>query len=158
MRAFFLTALVSFSLSVFADEANMPAEQKFALDYIHTLTSNNIAKLADFYSRDSVFQDKTAGKEYVGRFHILEFLERANKGLLEYKFSLEHMFNSGSVVVMVGRYSYKGAGLLYGKPGTVIKFSVPGVTVLEVDLKNHRVTKHLDMIDYQTMEQQLEVQ
>ena len=158
MRAFFVTVLLSFSLSVSADEANMPAEQKLALDYIHTITSNNIAKLASYYGRESVFQDKTANKKYVGRQHILEFFKRANKGLLEYRFILEHMFNSGNMVVMIGSYSYKGAGQLYGKPGKVINISVPGVTVLNVDVKNHRVKKHLDMIDYQTMKDQLEVQ
>ena len=158
MRAFFLLVSLFFSMSVFAKNGDIPAEQKFAMDYIHTITSNDMAKLGSFYNRNSVFQDKTANKKYVGKSHILAFFKRAHKGLLEYKFTLEHMFNSGSMVVLVGSYSYKGLGQQFGKHGKVINISVPGVTTLEVDVANHRIKKHVDLIDYQTMDDQLEIQ
>ncbi|MBM7072602.1 hypothetical protein SOPP22_16485 [Shewanella sp. OPT22] len=158
MRSLLIIIVFFLSFSTLASNGQIPPEQKLALNYIHALTNNDMKKLSTFYSRESIFQDKTADKKYVGRSHILEFIHRAHEGLIEYKFTVEHMFNSGSLVVIVGSYSYKGLGRLFGKPGKVINISVSGVTTLDVDVKNHRIKKHVDMIDYQTMNDQLEVQ
>ncbi len=143
---------------VFSDEIETPQEQKLATEYIQTLTSNDMVKLSSFYNRESIFQDQTANKKYTGRKNILAFFKRAHLGLLEYKFTVEHMFNAGSLVVMVGSYNYKGLGHQFGKPGKVINIAVSGVTTLEVDVANHRIKKHIDLIDYQTMNNQLDIQ
>ncbi|MFQ6371355.1 nuclear transport factor 2 family protein [Shewanella sp. YIC-542] len=146
------------SLPLSANNSEMPAEQQMAMSYLKAYTNHNYPKLATFYNRDSVFVDVTAGRSYTGRRHIIEFLERAHRGVLEYDFNIEHMFNSGALVVMIGNYHFKGPGEQFGKPGKIIDIAVPGVTTLKLDLLNHRVSKHQDFIDYQTMTDQLAAQ
>ncbi len=126
-----------------------------AVNYIQALTEHDYNKLASFYNRDSVFQDRTAGRKYKGGRFIIEFFERAHAGVLEYSFNIEHMYNSGSLVVMIGNYRFKGPGEQFGKPGKIIDVAVPAVTSLRLDMRNHRVTEHTDLVDYQTMADQL---
>lgn len=78
--------------------------------------------------------------------------------MLEYDFNIEHMYNAGSLVVMIGNYHFKGPGEQFGKPGKIIDVAIPGVTSLKLDMRNHRVTEHVDLIDYQTMSDQLAMQ
>ncbi|MCG9695912.1 nuclear transport factor 2 family protein [Shewanella sp. Isolate11] len=141
-----------------ANPGDMPAEQQMAIQYIQAITDHDYRTLASFYNRDSVFVDRTASKEYKGRRDILEFFERAHRGVLEYDFNIEHMYNSGSLVVMIGNYHYRGPGSLFGKPGKVIELAIPGVTTVQLDLANHRVKEHEDLMDYQTMQDQLATQ
>ncbi|QSX31763.1 nuclear transport factor 2 family protein [Shewanella cyperi] len=136
----------------------MPREQQMAVNYIKALTDHDYATLATFYNRDSVFQDRTAGRKYKGGRFIIGFFQRAHAGVLEYNFNIEHMYNTGSLVVMIGNYHFKGPGEQFGKPGKIIDVAVPAVTTLALDLNNHRVQEHLDLIDYQTMADQLSMQ
>nr|WP_081933419.1 nuclear transport factor 2 family protein [Shewanella mangrovi] len=136
----------------------MPQEQQLAISYIKALTSHDYDELATFYGRDSVFNDATAGRSYTGGRHIIDFFERAHRGVLEYDFNIEHMFNTGSLVVMIGNYHFKGPGEQFGKPGKIIDVAIPGVTTLNLDVNRHRVNKHIDYIDYQTMSDQLAAQ
>lgn len=141
-----------------ASSGEMPEEQQMAVNYIQALTEHDYSALARYYNRDSVFQDRTAGRKYKGGRFIIEFFERAHAGVLEYNFSIEHMYNSGSLVVMIGNYRFKGPGEQFGKPGKIIDVAVPAVTTLRLDMRNHRVTEHTDLIDYQTMADQLSMQ
>jgi len=141
-----------------ANTGNIPKEQQLAINYIDAFTSQNYPLLASYYSRDSVFNDRTAKRKYTGKRHIMAFLERAHKGVLEYRFNIEHMFNSGALVVLIGNYHYKGPGEQFGKPGRMIDIAVPGVTTLTLDMKTRRVKEHQDLIDYQTMADQLSTQ
>jgi len=144
-----------FSLPSMANTTQMPIEQQLAVKYIQALTDHDYKTLFNFYNRDSVFNDKTASKKYTGRRHILSFLKRAHQGVLEYGFNIEHMFNSGSLVVMIGNYHYKGPGEQFGKPGKIIDLAIPGVTTVKLDMDTHRVKEHEDLMDYQTMADQL---
>lgn len=110
------------------------------------------------YNRDSIFFDKTANRKYTGGRFIIDFLERAHQGVLEYDFNIEHMYNAGSLVVMIGNYHFKGPGEQFGKPGKIIDVAIPAVTSLKLDMLNRRVTEHVDLIDYQTMSDQLAMQ
>ncbi|MGI2854334.1 nuclear transport factor 2 family protein [Shewanella algae] len=150
--------LALLSSPLLANSGDMPQEQQMAVRYIHALTTHDYQELANFYNRDSVFNDRTAGRKYTGGRHIIEFLERAHRGVLEYRFNIEHMFNSGSLVVMIGNYHYKGPGEQFGKPGKIIDIAIPGVTTLKLDTLNHRVKEHMDLMDYQTMVDQLSAQ
>ncbi len=154
----FSLLLVLFSLPSFANIGDMPKEQQLAVKYIKALTSQDYAKLTSFYNRDSVFNDRTAKRKYTGKRHILNFLKRAHRGVLEYNFNIEHMYNSGSLVVLIGNYHYKGPGEQFGKPGRIIDLAIPGVTTLSLDMTNNRVKEHQDLMDYQTMSDQLSTQ
>lgn len=159
MIKYFLTSiLVLMPLITQAKPGDMPIEQQMAVKYIQALTDHDYRTLGTFYNRDSVFFDRTASKKYQGRRDILEFFERAHRGVLEYDFNIEHMYNAGSLVVMIGNYHYRGPGSLFGKPGKVIELAIPGVTTVKLDLTNHRVTAHEDLMDYQTMQDQLATQ
>ncbi|SQH75567.1 conserved protein of unknown function [Shewanella benthica] len=141
-----------------ANTKEMPLEQQLAVKYIQAVTDHDYQALYAFYDRNSVFKDRTAGKTYTGRRHIISFLRRAHQGVLEYGFNIEHMFNSGSLVVMIGSYHYRGPGDQFGKPGKIIDLAIPGVTTVKLDMDNRRVEKHEDLMDYQTMADQLAVQ
>ncbi|PKG56668.1 hypothetical protein CXF83_18130 [Shewanella sp. Choline-02u-19] len=154
----FSLILVFFSLPCLANNGDMPKEQQLAVKYIQAFTRQDYAKLTSFYSRDSVFNDRTAKLKYTGKRHILQFLKRAHLGVLEYSFNVEHMFNSGSLVVMIGNYHYKGPGEQFGKPGRIIDIAIPGVTTLSLDMTNNRIKEHQDLMDYQTMSDQLSTQ
>jgi len=146
------------SVPSMANTTEMPIEQQLAVKYIQALTDNDYKILFNFYNRDSVFNDRTASKKYTGRRHILSFLKRAHQGVLEYEFNIEHMFNSGSLVVIIGNYHYKGPGEQFGKPGKIINLAIPGITTVKFDMDTHRVKEHEDLMDYQTMADQLAVQ
>ncbi|MCZ4336189.1 nuclear transport factor 2 family protein [Shewanella colwelliana] len=158
IKRFILTVLALLPLLAQANPGDMPREQQMAVKYIQALTDHDYKTLASFYNRDSIFKDRTASKSYTGRRNILEFFERAHRGVLEYHFNIEHMFNSGSLVVMIGNYHYRGPGSQFGKPGKIIELAIPGVTTIKVDTKNHRVKVHEDLMDYQTMADQLSTQ
>ncbi|MCE9677937.1 nuclear transport factor 2 family protein [Shewanella sp. AS1] len=158
IRYFFYSLLALLSSGAAANPGDMPAEQQMAVQYIQAITDHDYRTLASFYNRDSVFFDRTASKKYTGRRDILEFFERAHRGVLEYDFNIEHMYNSGSLVIMIGNYHYRGPGSLFGKPGKVIELAIPGVTTVDVDLANHRIREHEDLMDYQTMNDQLATQ
>ncbi len=157
-KYFLFILLILAPLTSQANPGDMPAEQQMAVKYIQAITDHDYRTLASFYNRESVFIDRTASKEYVGRRDILEFFERAHRGVLEYNFNIEHMYNSGSLVIMIGNYHYRGPGSLFGKPGKVIELAIPGVTTVKVDLSNHRIKQHEDLMDYQTMKDQLSTQ
>ncbi len=140
------------------DNIKRPEAQILALDYIKALTARNYQALATFYSRDTHFYDKTAGKRYTGGRHIIDFFKRAHADVESYQFNIEHMYNSGSFVVMIGNYHLVGAGKQFGKPGKTINIAVPGVTTVKLDLTTHRIKQHTDFIDYQTMADQLATQ
>ncbi|MBR9726623.1 ester cyclase [Shewanella intestini] len=133
----------------------MPVAQQYAMQYIHALTHQDYKILRTFYSRDSLFYDKTANVKYKGARHILAFFTRAHSGVLEYRFDVDHMFNNGSLVVLIGSYRLRGPGEQYGKPGKVIDIAVPGVTTLKFDMDKKRIVEHIDLMDYQTMSDQL---
>ncbi|WP_410010867.1 nuclear transport factor 2 family protein [Shewanella sp. NFH-SH190041] len=151
-----LLAFLAFPL--WANPGDMPAPQQLAMRYMQALTEHDYSKLEQFYDRESVFYDRTAGRKYKGERHILSFMRRAHRGVLEYDFNLEHMYNSGSFVVMIGSYHLKGPGEQFGKPGKIIEIAVPGVTTLSLDMARKRVKEHIDLIDYQTMSDQLAMQ
>ena len=157
LRCLCLT-LVFIGLPSVANTGEMPLEQQLAVKYIQAVTDHNYKALGAFYDRDSIFKDRTASKSYTGRRHIISFLRRAHQGVLEYGFNIEHMFNSGSLVVMIGSYHYKGPGDQFGKPGKIIDLAIPGVTTVKLDMDNRRVEEHEDLMDYQTMADQLAVQ
>ncbi|AUD59585.1 hypothetical protein TUM4637_38010 [Shewanella hafniensis] len=141
-----------------ANSGEMPQEQLLAVKYMNALTEHDYKTLRKFYNRDSIFFDKTANRKYTGGRFIIDFLERAHEGVLEYDFNIEHMYNAGSLVVMIGNYHFKGPGEQFGKPGKIIDIAIPGVTSLKLDMLNNRVTEHVDLIDYQTMSDQLAMQ
>lgn len=136
----------------------MPQEQQLAVKYMAALTEQDYQTLKHFYRLDSVFFDKTANRKYTGGRFIIDFFERAHEGVLEYRFNIEHMYNAGALVVMIGNYHFKGPGEQFGKPGKIIDVAIPGVTSLKLDMVNLRVTEHIDLIDYQTMADQLALQ
>ncbi|MCL1096696.1 nuclear transport factor 2 family protein [Shewanella gelidii] len=146
---------MSLNQLVFASAADMPKEQQLANEYMKILTSRDYEKLKRYYSRSSLLYDQTANKKFTGQRHILAFLKRAQKGVIEYNFNIEHMFNTGSLVVMIGNYHYQGPGDQFGKPGKIVKIAIPGVTTLKLDMNTRRVRQHTDLIDYQTMTDQL---
>lgn len=136
----------------------MPLEQQVAMRYIKAYTEHDYVSLRHFYTRETVFFDKTAGVEYKGERNILDFLTRAHEGVLEYQLNIEHMFNNGAMVVIIGSYRLRGPGEQYGKPNKIIDIAVPGVTTLKFDMKTERLIEHMDLMDYQTMADQLESQ
>ncbi len=136
----------------------MPLEQQYAMEYITALTKHDYKSLRYFYDRDTVFYDKTANVTYTGRRHILEFFSRAHAGVLEYSLDIEHMYNAGSLVVIIGNYRLRGPGEQFGKPGKIIDIAVPGVTTLKFNMSKKRVEEHQDLMDYQTMADQLSTQ
>ncbi|MDO6617470.1 MULTISPECIES: nuclear transport factor 2 family protein [unclassified Shewanella] len=146
------------STSSLANSGEMPKQQQLAVQYMQALTSHDYRTLKKFYNRESVFFDKTANVKYTGGRHIIEFFQRAHDGVLEYKLNIEHMFNTGSLVVLIGNYHLRGPGDQFGKPGKIIEIAVPGVTTLKFDMKTERVTEQVDLMDYQTMSDQLESQ
>ncbi|WP_198782667.1 nuclear transport factor 2 family protein [Shewanella putrefaciens] len=154
----FIFVLALNPAAVQANSGEMPQEQQLAIKYMNALTEHDYKTLRKFYNRDSVFFDKTANRKYTGGRFIIDFLERAHEGVLEYNFNVEHMYNAGSLVVMIGNYHFKGPGEQFGKPGKIIDVAIPGVTSLKLDMLNHRVTEHVDLIDYQTMSDQLAMQ
>lgn len=91
-----------------ANSGEMPQEQQLAVKYMNALTEHDYKTLRKFYNRESVFFDKTANRKYTGGRFIIDFLERAHEGVLEYDFNIEHMYNAGSLVVMIGNYHFKG--------------------------------------------------
>ncbi|WP_163931996.1 nuclear transport factor 2 family protein [Paraferrimonas sp. SM1919] len=137
---------------------SLPKEQQMALQYMRAVTDNDYRKLLNFYNRDSTFEDRTAGKSYTGARDILTFLKRAHAHVHEYEFNIEQMYNSGSLVIMIGNYYLKGPGKQFGKPGKIIEVAIPGVTTLIVDVNNHRIKKHTDLLDYAAMKEQLSMQ
>ncbi|CAD6366948.1 MULTISPECIES: nuclear transport factor 2 family protein [Shewanella] len=145
-------------VSAQANSGEMPQEQQLAVKYMDALTEHDYKTLITFYNRDSIFFDKTANRKYTGGRFIIDFLERAHQGVLEYDFNIEHMYNAGSLVVMIGNYHFKGPGEQFGKPGKIIDVAIPAVTSLKLDMLNRRVTEHVDLIDYQTMSDQLAMQ
>lgn len=145
-------------VSAQANSGEMPQEQQLAVKYMDALTEHDYKTLTTFYNRDSIFFDKTANRKYTGGRFIIDFLERAHQGVLEYDFNIEHMYNAGSLVVMIGNYHFKGPGEQFGKPGKIIDVAIPAVTSLKLDMLNRRVTEHVDLIDYQTMSDQLAMQ
>jgi len=147
-----------FPAHVHANSGEMPAEQQLAVKYMNALTEHDYQTLSKFYNRDSVFFDKTANRKYTGGRFIIDFFERAHEGVLEYDFNIEHMYNAGSLVVMIGNYHFKGPGEQFGKPGKIIDVAIPGVTSLKLDMRTHRVAEHMDLIDYQTLSDQLAMQ
>ncbi|WP_095498144.1 ester cyclase [Paraferrimonas haliotis] len=137
----------------YADD--MPAEQKLALAYLDAYSKNEFSKVEQYYSRESIFEDKTAKRKYKGRYRIINFLKRARSGILESRFQIDHMFNSGSLVVVIGSQYYRGPGEQFGKPGKIIELAIPGVTTLTLDMTENQVKEHIDLLDYQTMTDQL---
>ncbi|WOT07029.1 nuclear transport factor 2 family protein [Shewanella youngdeokensis] len=150
--------LVLLCQPAFASNGDMPKEQQLAIHYMEALTNQDYATLNAYYNRESVFNDRTASVKYTGKRHIMQFLKRAHRGVLDYSFSIEHMYNSGSLVVLIGNYHYKGPGEQFGKPGRIIDIAIPGVTTLSLDMSTNRVKEHQDLMDYQTMSDQLAVQ
>ncbi|GAA5192135.1 nuclear transport factor 2 family protein [Ferrimonas gelatinilytica] len=133
-------------------------EMALAERYIEALTSLNFNQLSRFYDRETLFEDKTAGKSLVGRRDILTFLRRVHSYTREYEFVPSHTFANGSLVVMIGSYYYQARGDLFGYPGETITFVLPGVTTLKVDMENQRISEHIDMFDYGAMKDQLKLQ
>ncbi|MCL1141926.1 nuclear transport factor 2 family protein [Shewanella gaetbuli] len=158
MRLISLLLIIFMSFSAHANIGDMPEEQQLAMQYIKAYTDHDFRSLRHFYNRDSVFFDKTANVKYTGTRHIIEFLTRAHEGVLEYRLNIEHMFNNGSIVVIIGSYRLRGPGDQYGKPGRIIDIAVPGVTTLKFDMGTRRIIEHMDLMDYQTMADQLESQ
>lgn len=151
-----LCCLICFPLA--AKVGERPAEQLLAMDYIKALTEHDFQTLSRYYNRDSVFYDKTADTKYIGTRHIIAFLKRSHEGVLEFDFNIEHMFNTGTLVVMIGNYHLRGPGEQFGKPGKIIDIAVPGVTTLRFDTNTQRLIEQVDLMDYQTMSDQLESQ
>jgi limonene-1,2-epoxide hydrolase len=151
-----ILCLVCFHVS--AKVGDRPIEQQLALGYIKALTEHDYQALRRFYNRDSVFYDKTADTKYIGTRSIIAFLQRSHEGVLEFDFNIEHMFNTGPLVVMIGNYHLRGPGEQFGKPGKIIDIAVPGVTTLKFDPNTQRLTEQVDLMDYQTMSDQLQSQ
>jgi len=158
VRLISLLFCIIFSFPAQANLGDMPVEQQLAMQYIKAYTEHDFKTLRQFYTRESLFFDKTAGVEYKGERHIIDFLTRAHEGVLEYRLNIEHMFNNGSVVVIIGSYRLRGPGDQYGKPDRIIDIAVPGVTTLKFDMNTQRLIEHMDLMDYQTMADQLESQ
>ena len=158
MRLIILFCCLLCSLPTKASNGTMPLEQKLAMEYVEALTEQDYKTLRRFYTRDSLFFDNTADRKYLGERQIVSFFERAHEGVLEYRFNIEHMFNSGSLVVIIGNYRFRGPGEQFGKPDKIIEVAVPGVTTLKFDMKTQRLIEHMDLMDYQTLTDQLESQ
>ncbi|TKB51637.1 nuclear transport factor 2 family protein [Ferrimonas sediminicola] len=138
-----------------AAEPQVPEAIRLAREYIQALTERNYNTLNRFYSRETEFEDKTAGKKVNGATDILTFLRRIHVYTLAYSFEPDHIFHSGSLVVLIGTYRYRSRGDLFGKPGQTIELTIPGVTTLELDMEEKRIKKHLDLLDYDAMRDQL---
>ncbi len=132
-------------------------ELALAERYIQALTSLNFSRLSRFYDRETLFEDKTAGKSLVGRRDILTFLRRVHSYTQEYEFVPDHTFANGSLVVLVGSYYYRARGDLFGYPGETITLVLPGVTTLRVDMEHQRISEHIDLFDYGAMKDQLKL-
>ncbi|QDE30376.1 nuclear transport factor 2 family protein [Shewanella polaris] len=155
MRIILILCCLLLSFPSKANIGDMPREQQLAMQYMEALTDHDYTVLRRFYSRDTVFYDKTANTTYTGGRHIIAFLQRAHEGVLEYRLNVEHMFNTGSLVVIIGSYRLRGPGDQYGKPGKIIDLAVPGVTTLKFDNNTERLVEQMDLMDYQTMTDQL---
>ncbi|GGB66713.1 nuclear transport factor 2 family protein [Shewanella inventionis] len=158
MRIILLLCCLVCSFSISANIGDMPKEQQLAMKYMEALTDHDYSTLRHFYSRDTVFFDKTANTTYTGSRQIIGFLQRAHEGVLEYRLNIEHMFNTGSLVVIIGSYRLRGPGDQFGKPGKIIDLAIPGVTTLKFDNNTERLIEQMDLMDYQTMSDQLESQ
>ncbi|WP_084144546.1 nuclear transport factor 2 family protein [Ferrimonas kyonanensis] len=133
----------------------IPAPILLAQDYIKALTHRDYNKLSRFYSRETKFNDRTASKTITGGSDILTFLRRIHVYTLDYSFEPDHVFHSGDLVVMIGTYRYKSRGDLFGKPGQTIELTIPGVTTLDLDMEEKEIKSHVDLLDYDTMRDQL---
>ncbi|GGP86002.1 nuclear transport factor 2 family protein [Shewanella ulleungensis] len=158
MRIILLLCCLLSSFSISANIGDMPKEQQLAMKYMEALTDHDYSTLRRFYSRETIFFDKTANTTYTGGRQIIGFLQRAHEGVLEYRLNIEHMFNTGSLVVIIGSYRLRGPGDQFGKPGKIIDLAVPGVTTLKFDNNTERLIEQMDLMDYQTMSDQLESQ
>ncbi|WP_417349690.1 nuclear transport factor 2 family protein [Ferrimonas sp.] len=136
-------------------EPAVPEAISLSQEYILALTGRNYNSLNRFYSRETVFEDKTASKKVTGATDILTFLRRIHVYTLSYSFEPDHIFHSGSLVVLIGTYRYRSRGDLFGKPGKTIELTIPGVTTLELDMDEKQIKKHVDLLDYDAMRDQL---
>ncbi|TKB54766.1 nuclear transport factor 2 family protein [Ferrimonas aestuarii] len=141
-----------------APSKQIPDAIQLANEYLAALTARDYGKLSRFYSRETKFVDRTAKKTLTGGSDILTFLRRIHVYTLDYSFEVDHAFHSGSLVVYIGTYKYKSRGDLFGKPGQNIELQIPGVTTIEVDLNDREIKTHTDLLDYDTMRDQLAAQ
>nr|WP_245837105.1 ester cyclase [Paraferrimonas sedimenticola] len=153
-----LCFLIGTAFAVSTHAEDIPKEQKLALAYLDAYNHSDFSKLNRFYNRETVFNDRTAKRKYTGRYKIVNFLQRARAGVLETKVQVEHMFNQGSLVVIIGSHYYRGPGEQFGKPGKMIELAIPGVTTLSVDTGSQQIKEHVDLLDYETMKDQLVTQ
>ena len=63
MRLISLLFCIIFSFPAQANIGDMPDEQQLAMQYIKAYTEHDFKTLRQFYTRESIFFDKTAGVE-----------------------------------------------------------------------------------------------
>ncbi|QIZ78740.1 ester cyclase [Ferrimonas lipolytica] len=139
------------------EEPTQAPELELANRYINALTERNFRTLRRMLHRETKFKDEMAGKDVTGTRDILMFLKRVHTYTESYAFVIDHQFFKGSEVVMIGSYYYQARGDLFGMPGKLITLTIPGVTMLDVDVDEQRIDEHVDILDYATMKAQLKL-
>ncbi len=130
--------------------------EQIAKQYFGLLLAGDYQQMGLYLNDSSVLEDRTAGKTYKGKRDITRFFMASTKGMTNYRFDMDRFFISKKVAVFIGTYVYLGSGALFGKQGQELELFIPAVTVLTVDEKENKITKHQDFFDYQEMKRQLE--
>lgn len=131
-------------------------------EYLEALYEADDDRLARLTTEDLLFVDDTSAAlpsgpwRFEGREAVFEFFRGSVEHVDSSGFEIERAFSAGSQVVFEVVYLSQGDAAPFGSPGTPIELRVPAVTVLE--LRNGRVAKHHDHVDYETLMAQVDRQ
>lgn len=129
-------------------------ELALAERYLDALYSADLERLSDLSTEDLSFHDETSAImpggpwRREGRRAVFEFFRGSIETVDSSRFEIKSGFASGDQVVLHLDYVSSGDGAPFGAPGVPIDLRVDGVTVLE--LRDGRVAKHQDNVDYQS--------
>ncbi|WP_028117792.1 nuclear transport factor 2 family protein [Ferrimonas senticii] len=134
-----------------------PPQLELAQRYINAITSLDFRQVQRMLHRETEYEDVMAGTDLTGGRDILKFLRRVHLYTKDYQFVIDHQFYHDDKVVMIGNYYYRAKGNLFGLPNELITVTLPGITVLDVDVKKQRIDRHEDTLDYDTLKAQLKL-
>ncbi|WP_341503199.1 nuclear transport factor 2 family protein [Gallaecimonas sp. GXIMD4217] len=143
----------------------LPARAQDALnlarDYLQAYTAMDYGRLETFYHFDARFEDPGAdvqgnGQYLSGRKAIMAFLRQSQQGVAQIRFVEDQHLVIGNWVVFIGEYHYLVSGPQFGLDAQPVWLVIKGITELKVDTGSGQVRVHRDMLDYESMPEQLQ--
>ncbi len=155
MRFVFLLALL-ITLPAKAQEA-----LTLARTYMQAYTAMDYGRLEHLYHFDARFEDPSAdvhgnGQSLSGRKAVMAFLRQSQQGVAQIRFVESQHMVIGSWVVLVGEYHYLVSGPQFGLDAQPVWLVIKGITELKVDKGAGQIRVHRDMLDYESMMEQLQ--